>query len=50
MNADGTRKLCLSAFIRVHRRPNTSLSNPAQGLQTDGQHLTPSFPNVMFHI
>jgi hypothetical protein len=53
MNADKRRwneKLCFSAFICVHRRPNTNLPNSAQGLQTDGQHLTPSFPNVMLHL
>jgi hypothetical protein len=35
MNADKRRwneKLCLSAFIRVYRRPNTGLPNSAQGL------------------
>jgi hypothetical protein len=53
MNADKRRwnkTLCLSAFIRVHRRPNTNLPNSAQGLRADGQHLTPSFQNVMFHL
>jgi hypothetical protein len=46
MNADKRRwdeNLRLSAFIRVHRRPN-----PVQGLQIDGQDRTPSFPNVIF--
>jgi len=53
MNADKRRwneDLCLSAFICVHRRPNTGLPNSAQGLQTDGQDRTPSLPNVMFHL
>jgi hypothetical protein len=53
MNADQRRwneDLCLSAFICVHRRPNTGLPNSAQGLQTDGQDRTPSLPNVMFHL
>jgi hypothetical protein len=39
-----------AVVIGVHRRPNSGLPNSSQGLETDGQHLKPSFPNVMFHL
>jgi hypothetical protein len=37
----------LSAFIGGQI---PTFRNSAQGLQTDGQHLTPSFQNVIFHL